>query len=98
SGPPGLVSTACASLRLLDIVTTMPASARLAHAADPGAIWSQFSLYTPLRIFSLPFVPLQLQRVARLRLLDRVRHGDVVVALGHCSQLLEVLVQQFQLL
>src|SRR6267378_3058396 len=28
----------------------MPASARLAHDGDPGAIWSQFSDYTPLVI------------------------------------------------
>ena len=35
-------------MRLLDIVTTMPASARLTHDADPGAIWSQFSENTPL--------------------------------------------------
>ena len=46
--PPGVVSTPWASLRLLSRVTTMPASARLAHAADPGAIWYQFNQYTPL--------------------------------------------------
>jgi hypothetical protein len=35
-------------LRLLSIVTAMPASARLAHVADPCAIWYQFIQYTPL--------------------------------------------------
>ena len=35
-------------MRLLDIVTTMPASARLAHAADTGAICCRFSRYRPL--------------------------------------------------
>ena len=46
--PPGVVSTPWASLRLLSRVTTMPASARLAHAADPCAISYQFNQYTPL--------------------------------------------------
>ena len=35
-------------MRLLNIVTAMPASARLAHVADLCAIWYQFNQYTPL--------------------------------------------------
>ena len=48
SVPPRLLSTASAALRLLEIVTTIPASARLALAADSCAIWYRFSIYTPL--------------------------------------------------